>query len=66
MMDILDQYRNGDMSERISLFLSHRELREAFLDIDLSEAGAEDRDGAGPPCCCRRLRTLLRFGPRLG
>jgi hypothetical protein len=38
---ILNDYRNGDESKRLSLFLAFRELREMFESIEL-ESSHED------------------------
>ncbi len=32
--NVLDEYRNGDDSKRLSLFLAYRELREIFNRIE--------------------------------
>jgi len=32
--DIIEEYRNGDSETRLYLFLSHRSLRDEFLEID--------------------------------
>ncbi len=32
--DVLDEYRKGDESKRLSLFLSYRDLRDFFSLID--------------------------------
>jgi hypothetical protein len=39
--NILEEYRNADAEKRLYLFLSHRSLRDEFIAIDQSEAGAE-------------------------
>ena len=39
--NILEEYRNADAEKRLYLFLSHRSLRDEFITIDQSEAGAE-------------------------
>jgi hypothetical protein len=33
---IIEEYRNADFEKRVYLFLSHRSLRDEFLDIDQS------------------------------
>ena len=40
---ILKLYQSGDFEQRLSLFLSHRSLRDRFTQIDASQqqAGAE-------------------------
>jgi len=35
---IIDEYRNADSEKRLHLFLSHRSLRDEFLEIDQSDA----------------------------
>jgi hypothetical protein len=37
----LDEYRNGDDSKRLSLFLAYRELRDQFSSIE-QESSHED------------------------
>jgi hypothetical protein len=34
---IIEEYRNADFEKRVYLFLSHRSLRDEFLDIDQSD-----------------------------
>ena len=34
---IIKEYRNADFEKRVNLFLSHRSLRDEFLEIDLKE-----------------------------
>jgi hypothetical protein len=42
MMDpmdtIIDEYVSADESGRLHLFLAHRDLRDSFIKIDLSES----------------------------
>ena len=38
---VLNEYRNGDESKRLSLFLAYRELREQFEQI---EEASEHKD----------------------
>ncbi|HSQ83368.1 MAG TPA: hypothetical protein VLM43_01490, partial [Desulfobacterales bacterium] len=38
---IIEEYRNADSEKRLYLFLSHRSLRDDFLEIDQSEASAK-------------------------
>lgn len=35
---IIEEYRNADTEKRLYLFLSHRSLRDEFLEIDQREA----------------------------
>ena len=35
--NIIEEYRNADFEKRLYLFLSHRSLRDEFLEIDQSE-----------------------------
>ena len=37
---IIEEYRDADVEKRAYLFLSHRSLRDEFLEIDLKEASA--------------------------
>jgi hypothetical protein len=37
---VLDEYRQGDADKRISLFLYHRELRDAFNRIEQDKPAA--------------------------
>jgi hypothetical protein len=34
---IIDEYRNADFEKRLYFFLSYRELRDEFLEIDQSD-----------------------------
>lgn len=34
---ILEEYRKGNFSSRMNLFIEHRDLREEFTQIDLDE-----------------------------
>ncbi len=36
---ILDEYRNGDFEERLTLFLHYRDIRNEFLIIDETPQG---------------------------
>jgi hypothetical protein len=38
---IIDEYRNADFEKRLYLSLSHRELRDEFLEIDQSDESVE-------------------------
>ena len=38
---IIEEYRNADSEKRLYLFLSHRSLRDDFLEIDQSDASVE-------------------------
>ena len=35
--NIIEEYRNADSEKRLYLFLSHRSLRDEFLEIDQSD-----------------------------
>ncbi len=35
--NIVEEYRNADSEKRVYLFLSHRSLRDEFLEIDQSD-----------------------------
>ncbi len=37
---ILEDYENGDTETRLGLFLCHRNLRDAFMEIEMRESGA--------------------------
>ena len=39
---IIEEYRNADFEKRVYLFLSHRSLRDEFLEID------QDNTAVGP------------------
>lgn len=39
--NIIEEYRNADSEKRLYLFLSHRSLRDEFLDIDQSDTPVE-------------------------
>jgi hypothetical protein len=39
--DIKEEYRNADSEKRLYLFLSHRSLRDEFLEIDQSDTSVE-------------------------
>jgi hypothetical protein len=39
--NIIEEYRNADSEKRVYLFLSHRSLRDEFLDIDQSHTSVE-------------------------
>lgn len=38
---IIEEYRNADSEKRLYLFLSHRSLRDDFLEIDQSDASVK-------------------------
>ncbi len=38
---IIEDYRNADFEKRMYLFLSHRSLRDEFLEIDQREPSVE-------------------------
>ena len=38
---IIEEYRNADFEKRLYLFLSHRSLRDEFLEIDQSDTSVE-------------------------
>ena len=37
---IIDEYRNADFEKRLYFFLSYRELRDEFTEIDQSDTSA--------------------------
>ena len=39
---VLDEYRDGDDSKRLSLFLAHRELRDNFSAIEQENPHDDD------------------------
>jgi len=39
--NIIDEYRSADSEKRLYLFLSHRSLRDEFLEIDQSDTSLE-------------------------
>lgn len=39
--NIIEEYRNADFEKRLYLFLSHRSLRDEFLEIDQSDTSVE-------------------------
>lgn len=39
--NIIEEYRNADSEKRLYLFLSHRSLRDEFLEIDQSDTSVE-------------------------
>ncbi len=36
--NILDDYRNGDMAQRLFMYMEYRDLREEFMDIEQAES----------------------------
>lgn len=38
---ILNEYEDGDLTQRLFMFLEHRSLREEFMDIDHKELQAK-------------------------
>jgi hypothetical protein len=39
--NIIEEYRNADFEKRLYLFLSHRSLRDEFIEIDQSDTFVE-------------------------
>jgi hypothetical protein len=39
--NIIEEYRNSDSEKRLYFFLSHRSLRDEFLEIDQSDTSVE-------------------------
>ena len=39
--NIIEEYRNADSEKRVYLFLSHRSLRDEFLEIDQSDTSVK-------------------------
>lgn len=65
------EYREGDMQRRLHLFLTYRDLRQSFMDIDAQESRMKGpvRDGAArSPGRCRRAirKAAFAFGHLLG
>lgn len=61
---ILKAYRDGDMGQRLNLFLMHRDLRDSFMDMERKELDAAGLEKQAPSqaakgrpggWCCRRL-----------
>lgn len=46
---ILDNYRNGDFEQRLTLFLNYRDIRDEFIKIDEAELTANRRPGGAVP-----------------
>ena len=38
METIVDEYVEADESQRLHLFLAHRDFRDAFMEIDMADA----------------------------
>ena len=57
---IVDEYRGGDVTRRLHMFLDYPELRQAFMDIDASEGIMQKpvRDAASPGPCQRVMRRM--------
>ena len=52
---IIDEYRNADFEKRLYFFLSYRELRDEFLEIDQSDTSVGFSENPNKnkcrPCC---------------
>jgi hypothetical protein len=58
--DLLEDYRNADDDRRLGLFLAHRELREAFAEVDRLPKARPERSRATP--IWERLQVLEAGG----
>ena len=60
---IVEEYRNADAEKRLYLFLSHRSLRDDFLEIDQSytsvELSAQTLKKKGRMCCGNWGQSLI-------
>ncbi len=63
MKRIVDDYLDGDLSDRVGLFLGYRDQRAEFMAIELDEAREADAQEAGPESWWQRL--WQRAGARL-
>jgi hypothetical protein len=57
---LIEDYRNADADRRLGLFFAHRELREAFEEIDQRPAGKPGPGGGG--IAWERLQLLEAGG----
>lgn len=39
---VLDDYRNGDFDQRLTLFLNYRDIRQEFIEIDEADLNGEN------------------------
>jgi len=72
---LLEDYAAADEVRRLSMFLTYRHLREAFMDIDAAqwrraEQASAERAASAPKLafrrvagCCRGLLRLCRWYP---
>jgi hypothetical protein len=74
---LLEAYAEADEVRRLSMFLTHRDLREAFTDIEAAqwrsaEKARAERAASAPKAitalrraagCCRGLLRLCRWYP---
>ncbi len=74
---LLEDYAAADEVRRLSMFLTHRDLRAAFTDIDAAqwrsaEKAKAERSASAPKSiasfrwaagCCRGLLRLCRWDP---
>ena len=51
---ILCNYKFGDIDQRLNLFLTYRNLRKAFIEIDLMD---------GNPTAKERKETIMHLDP---
>ena len=58
---IIEEYRDADVEKRAYLFLSHRSLRDEFLEIDLNEASG----GFSAKPIKHRCRWCVNWGQHL-
>ena len=57
--EIVQAYQAAGESRRLHLFLSHRDLRQAFMAIDLAERPATSRASRARAGLIGRLRSCL-------
>ena len=58
---IIDEYRNADFEKRLYFFLSYRELRDEFLEIDQSDSSV----GFSAHPIKNRCRLCINWGQSL-
>jgi hypothetical protein len=62
IQNIIEEYRNADAEKRLYLFLSHRSLRDEFINIDQRDASvkrAPKRIKTKYRTCCGNWRQSL-------
>ena len=59
---LLDEYKMGDVQQRLHLFLEYPDLRQTFMGIDEKEAFMQSQvRGAAQAGPCRRAVRRLAF-----